>query len=129
MVVVVIEGVKVETQKESKGILGLRKHLARRKKDLENADPDTRWFYEHQVRQAEYDLEDALSSERKKIIRRNFKRLAKLVEQIEELRKETSEMINPSGYGNDYDDAREVQKELENKYGFHEFRRILWGER
>jgi len=74
----------------SKKLQGLRVKLARYEKELEEADHENVIaFWKIQIRIMNYDIEEAELSEKKRVVRRNIKRIIKMVKDLETLREET----------------------------------------
>jgi len=75
---------------ESKKLQGLRAKLSRYEKEVAEADHENvKAYFELQVRIVNYDIEEAELSEKKRVVRRNIKRIIKMVKDLETLREET----------------------------------------
>ena len=82
--------------------------------------------YELMLKIAEYKLETAEGLNHKRLIRKNFRKLQKLQNQIKELREETCELFKTNDYKMEMA-VKEVTSELEEKYGYYSYRKILYG--
>ena len=111
---------------KNKKIQSLREKQIRYEKEFAEAtNENIKSYYELQIRVVKYDIEDAENSLKKRNIRKNVKRIFKMLNEIEELRENTHENLKDENM--DWGIRRELENELKTKYGYNEFSKILYG--
>ena len=122
---------------QNKKIKTLTTRLARYEADVEKAqaEPDREnhknilAFYQIQVHRVKYEIEEAVISEKKRLVRRNIKKIIKAEAELKALRAETNSLLQVKGYGFDYMAMSDLKEELDKTYDHWELSDILYGEK
>ena len=101
----------------NKKITALKEKKERHIKELDAAThPNIISYHKLQITLLEYDINDAIKSESKRVIRKNVKRLSKLMAEAESLRADTIRMLNNEDVLTYYIDRMQLTDELSKKY-------------
>lgn len=108
----------------NKKVEGLRRRRETWVKGGAEAEDGAKWYYEHQVRIIDYDIEDAVKAEAKRRVRLALKHIEKRLAEVDELRG----LVNAVLYDDmlAYSERIEFVDELEKAF---DFGRLVHGKR
>ena len=106
----------------NKKIEGLRRRRESWVSGGAEAEDGAKWYYEHQVKIVDYDIEDAVKDEAKRRIRLSLKRIEKKLSEVAGLRQVVDMLLDEKVLG--WTGYTEFSDELEKAF---DLKKLRWG--